>query len=72
MITVMDPDHTSVCFKQDQEEWKDIIAKPQLVLQLQSDIHLLLDADIIHKCLQRDKDKNISALKKKKNINSVF
>lgn len=63
----MDSHHTIVCFKQDQDEWKDIIAKPQLVLQLQSDIHLLLDADVIHKCLQRDRD--ISVLKI---INSVF
>lgn len=34
------------------EKGKDIISKPQLVLQLQSDVHLLLDADIIYKGLQ--------------------
>lgn len=53
-----------VCFRQEQEERKDIITKPQLVLQLQSDVHLLLDADVVHKRLQRDRDKK----KEKKEI----
>lgn len=36
---------------------KDIISKPQLVLSVQRDVHLLLYSYVIDKCLQRNGNK---------------